>query len=516
MRVRAAGGLDQMSVFIAFPAYFLPIPFSFSFPPRFVPFSRGISDVKKRNSQIAGLLQSVRQPIYLLGTDRTLLFCNRALEEWTGCEAALLLGTVLRYHTPLSRLRREIVAASLCPPPEILEGCRGVGVLSMDQITWTSRRRAEFLPLLLENDTWGTLVLVAPDEWPETGQENDFRVDHAPWVEHVSTERFESARLHQLLLTLRRRQGEPFQTDRALGTSPTMRVLRRRIEIATEKPVSVLILGEPGVGKEHVARAIHYGHEGRTPGALIPLDCRVLEAELIVSTMRAFRKRYLDDPSPRTHSLLLTDVDLLPPPVHPFLSDWIGSAPANQRILATAPPATPEWDQNRELYCLLGTLVLELPPLRDRREDIPLLAQLFLENGNAQDKRQLCGFTSEALDLLAAYDWPGNLDELESLVAEARERLESGLVGVDSLPERLLHAADAGEHPIEAEEIVPLEPFLEEVERELLRRALARAKGNKSRAAHLLGVTRAKLYRRLEWFGLLESDGSGEPDPGDR
>jgi DNA-binding NtrC family response regulator len=157
---------------------------------------------------------------------------------------------------------------------------------------------------------------------------------------------------------------------------------------------------------------------------------------------------------------------------------------------------------NAELAAMLSTITIELPSLAQRRDDLPLLAQLFLEERNAAGSHQVGGFSQAALDRLDAYAWPGNLDELSEVVAEAHRRAAGSYVEVKDLPDRLHLVAQAAAQPRRAEETIVLDEYLGRVERELIRRALARAKGNKARAARLLGVTRPRLYRRMLQLGL--------------
>ncbi|HPP52029.1 MAG TPA: helix-turn-helix domain-containing protein, partial [Thermoguttaceae bacterium] len=129
--------------------------------------------------------------------------------------------------------------------------------------------------------------------------------------------------------------------------------------------------------------------------------------------------------------------------------------------------------------------VIELPPLAQRREDIPLLAQAFVEQLNAQGRKQIRGFSSEALDRMAAYDWPGNLDELAQVVAEAYTKSEGPLISPADLPKMIHLAWEAAAYPRPIEETIVLDQFLKKIEQELLRRALRQAKGNKAKAARL-------------------------------
>jgi DNA-binding NtrC family response regulator len=199
-------------------------------------------------------------------------------------------------------------------------------------------------------------------------------------------------------------------------------------------------------------------------------------------------------------------IDELPAEVQTRLADFLIRQPIQGRLLATA--AEPLLDLARrgtfhpELAALLSTITIELPPLARRRDDLPLLAQLFLEERNATGSRQIGGFSLAALDRLDAYAWPGNLDELSEVVAEAHQRASGVQIEVKDLPERLHLAEQAAAQPRRSEENIVLDEYLGRVERELIRRALARAKGNKAKAARLLGVTRPRLYRRMVQLGL--------------
>ncbi|MCH5373169.1 MAG: transcriptional regulator, partial [Planctomycetes bacterium] len=157
---------------------------------------------------------------------------------------------------------------------------------------------------------------------------------------------------------------------------------------------------------------------------------------------------------------------------------------------------------------------LVLPPLRKRKEDIPLLAQFFVERENAAGGKQLRGFAESALDQLITYGWPGNVDELAETVSAAWKTAVGPLVTASDLPPRIELAARAATRSTASRESIQLDDFLAEVERELLRRALRRAKGNKAKVARMLGVTRARVIRRIEHFGLDGNGGRPVPEVG--
>jgi transcriptional regulator with PAS, ATPase and Fis domain len=135
---------------------------------------------------------------------------------------------------------------------------------------------------------------------------------------------------------------------------------------------------------------------------------------------------------------------------------------------------------------------------------LPVLAQLFLEDVNAQVEKQVHSLAPESLDMLSAYAWPGNLDELHAVIAEAHSRSTGIQITPRDLPETIRRSQEAAARVRRAEDSIDLEEFLVRVERELIERALSRAKGNKARAAKLLGMTRPKLYRRLVQLKLIE------------
>jgi DNA-binding NtrC family response regulator len=283
-----------------------------------------------------------------------------------------------------------------------------------------------------------------------------------------------------------------------------MQLARRQIELAANGRNSVLLVGPSGSGRRHLASTIHYASPS---GALMPLDCPLLEGDLLETIQAAFlREKLLGEP-PGT--LLLHRVDEISVEVQMELAAVLLRRPSTWRVLATAAEPLIELAKRGkfrgDLAAALSTVTIELPSLRSRMEDLPLLAQAFVEECNARGTKQLAGFTSAALDLLHSHIWPGNLDELAEVVAEAHQRAAAREIDVGDLPERLRLANQAAAYPRRVDETIVLDDYLARIERELIRRALARAKGNKARAARLLGTTRPKLYRRMVQLGLEET-----------
>jgi len=455
-------------------------------------------------AQLARLLDAVASPIYVLDDEQRIVFCNRACLAWVGRADEELLGCRCTYQTAGDAGSIEAVAAGLCPPPTALAGGETMGIVACPAAEGRlSRRRAQFLPLRGEEDGLvGLVVLVT------SGDLSEAEACAVPAGDD------EAARLHEQVRSFRHQMAGRYRIDRLVGDSPAMRQARAQVELAAGSRASVLVVGPPGSGRQHTATAIHYAAGTERCGPLVPLACSVLGSELIRSALSALATRHAVAEGVGPGTLLLSDADQLPMEVQFELTRMLSSGrPFPLRIIATARQRLDELARSgqfrEDLAALLSTLVIELPPLAQRRTDLPLLVQLLVEECNAKGGKQIAGLTPEAMDCLTAYGWPGNVDELIGVVREAHARAERTEITLGDLPQQLHLAAAAAAHPRRAEETIVLDEFLARIEQHLLQRALARAKGNKTKAAKLLGMTRPRLYRRLVQLGLEQP--GGEP-----
>ncbi len=450
---------------------------------------------RKTPGELAHALEVSPRPIYMLDEQQFVVYCNGACAAWTGISAEQLIGQACRYCAPAQECGPAAAAARLCPPPEAFTGRLAGGLVSAiaadGQVVF---RRAEFLPLADSAEAGPLLVVLssADEAGPDSG---------APSEGELSAEQ-----LHAELICLRHRFAGRYALDRLLGPSSAASRVRAQIQLASAAPANVLIVGPAGSGKEHVAKAIHYRQPLDTLGPVVPLSASALDSELFLSTLESLLAKGRAE-APGT--LILHDVDQIALDVQPQVARRLKSTFA-PRLIATSCRSLGELAAasqfNADLAALLSTLAIDLVPLAKRLEDLPLLAQMFLEECNAESDRQVSGFSPEALDQLSGYSWPGNLDELAKMVRESYAQAAGSTIVPRDLPKRIHLAADAALMPRRTEEPIDLAQTLEKLEAELINRALARAKGNKSRAAELLGLTRPRLYRRLVQLGLTDSE----------
>ncbi len=452
------------------------------------------------------LLAGLVEPVYVLDEDREIIYCNAACAEWTGLSVEQLCGQRCDFHSSGTAGDPGSIAAALCPPPKVFAGTMvtlSVRLPALDQPS--KSRQVRFIPVGKgSTPVAGIIGLVeSPDSEADRAEEE-----------------VESLALHKLVSAFHARQSDRYRLDRLIGSSAAMRRVRNQVEAASATDASVLVVGPPGSGRQHVAKSIHYarhGVRGGEPsgdyaGALAPLSCALLGAETLQATVTGLVRRAAERNPAQPGTLLLLDVEQLPAEAQSELSGFLNLPDFPLQIIATSTLSCDEMaaqDRLREeVLCAISTVVIELPALHLRAEDLPLLAQALLEEHNARGGKQLGGFSPEALDQLAAYQWPGEVDELIDVIRHARDEAPGPLVDAEDLPPRIARAANAARYPARQEETIVLDEFLAEVETDLIRRALVRSKGNKARAARMLGMTRPRLYRRMVQLGLAEGGGA--------
>jgi len=316
-----------------------------------------------------------------------------------------------------------------------------------------------------------------------------------------------------------------------VGNSPALRGVLEQVEQVAHGDTTVLISGETGVGKELVARAIHDAGV-RSNGPFTIVNCAsmpesLLESELFGHEKGAFtgadRRRIGKFELANRGTLFLDEISEISPAIQTKLLRAVeqkefdrvgGTRPltVDVRIVAATnrniEERVREGKFREDLYYRLAVVSLHVPPLRERREDIPLLAEYFLSILAPEIGRPAPTIGEAALELMTSYDWPGNIRELKNAMERAILLGRSGVIEPDDLPPNIAAggaglAAPSSNTGRSVPPLLPLAPALEAIERRAIRRALKLANGVKSRAAELLGISRPTLDKKLREYGDL-------------
>jgi DNA-binding NtrC family response regulator len=345
-----------------------------------------------------------------------------------------------------------------------------------------------------------------------------FSLDHMMTVVHKALEvrglRDENRKLKEEL-------GRRYEFDNIVGRSPQMQEIFAALMRVAPTRATVLLTGESGVGKDLIARAIHF-HSPRRDRPLVKINCSALPENLMESELFGYEKGAFTGAATTkpgkfeqadTGTVFLDEIGDVPQAIQVKLLrvlqerefERLGSNKTRQldirMIAATNQDLRAALEQGtfrEDLYYRLNVVALEIPPLRSRKPDIPYLANHFLKKLAPDTGTKVELITPAAMEKLLEYPWPGNVRELEnvierSLVMAPGTSLDAGDIKLDAL---------RGRPAVTGELSLPEGLSLDQYEQELIRQALKRAEGNKSQAARLLGLTRNALRYRLTQMGL--------------
>jgi DNA-binding NtrC family response regulator len=301
-----------------------------------------------------------------------------------------------------------------------------------------------------------------------------------------------------------------------IGKSPAMQKIYELIERIRDSSGSVLLTGESGTGKELVARAIHYSGS-RKGGPFVAVNCAAIPETLLESELFGYKKGAFTDAKAdkkgliteaREGTLFLDEITELSPLLQAKMLRVIeerqvrplgetSSHPVDVRFISASNRSMKELiHQGRfreDLYYRLKVIDIELPPLRERKDDIPLLVQHFILRFG-QESKKVSGVSEETLRILIDYSWPGNVRELENVIQRAITLSQQETILPEDLPASMISELD--------EDIVGKglrkKYSLDQLEKEYIQKVLIEAGGNKTRAAEILGLDRKTLYRKLE------------------
>jgi DNA-binding NtrC family response regulator len=338
----------------------------------------------------------------------------------------------------------------------------------------------------------------------------------------------ETARMRRELTTLKDELAAQYGFDNIIGDSAAMKeVLSTVRKVAASKFSTVLLQGESGTGKDLIARTIH-SLSDRSQAVFLDINCSafpetLLESELFGHERGAFTGAavskkglfeladggtiYLDEIGDMPFSLQGKLLKAIETKRFRRVGGTSEIGVDVRIIAATNKNLKVEVEAGRfrnDLFYRLQVIPLHLPPLREHAEDIPKLARFFIEKFSVEFKKPMKGVSPDAMELLRRYPWPGNVRELRNMI-ERILILETGeVIEADDLPPEIITYIGSERKPSFSGEFPSAGLSLEEVEKELIQKALVMADGNQTRAAELLGISRDTLRYRLQKFGLKQ------------
>ena len=335
----------------------------------------------------------------------------------------------------------------------------------------------------------------------------------------------EAERMKAEVLRLRTTLETTHSFDGMVGGSPPMQQVYALMKQAAASGITVLIRGESGTGKELVAKSFHFNGP-RKDGPFLAINCAaipetLMESELFGHERGAFtgatRQRIGAFERAEGGTILLDEIGdmrlALQAELLRVLQEWeiqrVGGGvtiPVDVRVIVATnkdlEAAVKAGEFREDLFYRIAAFPIVIPPLRQRRMDIPLLADHFLNRHAKRGGRSMSGISTAALRLLLQYDWPGNVRELDHAIERAVLLEKTDVLQVDSLPPQLLVTHAAADDHSAPESVLPLR----EVERQALARALEASGNNITQAARALGINRVTLHRKLKKYGLPAND----------
>ena len=319
-------------------------------------------------------------------------------------------------------------------------------------------------------------------------------------------------------LSLRHRSNIPYDLETLIGKTQKMQEIYDVISAASQTDTTVLIQGETGTGKELVVQVLHSKSQ-RWEKPFIVVNCAslpetLLQSELFGHEKGAFTGAIRQKPGKfelaHTGTIFLDEIGELSPMTQLALLrvlqerkfERVGgekTLEVDVRVIAaTNRNLEEDVAQKRfreDLYYRLSVITIDLPPLRERKEDIPLLSADFLRRFSKKIGKDINDFSKEALELMMQYNWPGNIRELENVIERAVVFCKDDTISIGDLPSKLLR---------EAESVANEQFTLQEVERELIFKTLTNCRWNKHQTAKKLGIDRGTLYGKIKRYGLVQ------------
>ncbi len=449
---------------------------------------RDIKDMKSQEDRFFKvILSSIADGVFTVNSDRIITSFNPAAEKITGVPASKAIG----------KRCYEVFHADICEQGCMLEKTLRTGVEAIDQPVNITNASGERIPISISTS------VLRDDDDNVLGAVETFRDLSA--IEHLRKE------LHK-----------KYSFEDIISKSPLIHKLFAILPDVAESDSTVLIQGPSGSGKELFARAIH-NLSARKDHKYVVINCGTLPTQLFESELFGYvRGAFTDAKKDKDGKLVAADGGTV-------FFDEIGELPLSTQVkllrllqerefeplgathtVKTSIRIVAATNQNLkelvaagrfrdDLYFRLAVVKFDLPPLRDRREDVPYLVDHFIKKNNARRGKNVVGVSPEVMKILMRYDFPGNVRELENIIEYAFVVCHGSIIQKDHLPAELNHAPEAARVTVNSQQ----DPLMAAVDEEnKIKSALEKHKGNQTRAAQELGMDRSTLWRKLKKYNI--------------
>ncbi len=469
-----------------------------------------LESYRSGNSRVlAKTLDQLGHPLAVLDRRGAIAYANAPLCAMVKGDATLLVGKQCSWQIAPDASPFSSLLTALAPPAGALQGRIVTRRLSTPIVFGSVHTGQLFVPLLDIDGTVEATVVVLGN-WNEINAQLPMLDPlSAPW------KRIQETTLGQI----RSRWSTLDGLHALIGSSPAVELAMVRAQLAMSQACSLLVSGPRGTGKTEIVRGIFLGRlkkvgMNKIAGQLFPLNCSLLETELLEGMLDVWTGRLKPEGEPVSQLLLLEQLEDLTLAGVERVNAWLDDHGRRCTVAATSRESverlasrSADW---RRLVSRLAVVEIVLPALSERREDIPLLATHLLAYSCQQKSRAPLTITPETLQLLTAFPWRDNLTQLAQAIDEAvNHAVLVASIQVVHLPVAIRTLAStlqvreggpAGEGGIV--EPIELDQVLLELERTMLRRALKLSPRNRAQAARSLGISRARLLRRIEQLGL--------------
>lgn len=424
------------------------------------------------NLRWSAVFGKAREPVFVINQRRKVIFANRALSIAAGVSVDDLHSLTLTNRATSHALNS--LAQALAPPDGVFSGAAATVRRPMP-----GRDRGppwwdiDFVPLM---DDGVAIAVIGRIHAPAPLPIQPATPNNPAWAE------------------LRMRVQHSYSMTMWDSAIPAIRRMVGQARLVATTGCPAALVGEPGTGKHSLARAIHAA-SARKELPFVALNCDRLPADVVQAV--------LDSPPQLFGMVYLHAPALLPRDLQSRLAARV----VGQTQVLLGCPTEPASDLrdgrlSEDLWVAASTVVIAFAPLRLRLADLPRIADRLLNRIAVQAGRETKSLAPAAMELLSAYAWPGNLDELAELLRTATTRSENMTIDAGDLPLALREPQEGSDR---SKPMPPLDQLLEQVESRMIHLALNRAGGNKTKAAELLGIWRPRLIRRMEALGIADT-----------